>query len=78
MKSCKEVAQLISTGEELGFFEKVSVKMHYFICKGCRRYHEQQELIVKEIKERHDQQISKIERTSKEIEEQVLKNLKKD
>ncbi|MCP4915144.1 MAG: hypothetical protein GY909_18640 [Oligoflexia bacterium] len=78
MKSCKEVAQLIASGENLGFFEKVSVKMHFIICKGCRRYHEQQELIVKEIKERHDRKISKIQKTSSEVEAKVLENLKKD
>lgn len=78
MKSCKEVSKLLSSGEDLGFFERVSVKMHYVICKACRRYHEQQELIVKEIKNRHDQKLSQVEQTSKEVERKVLENLKKD
>lgn len=36
--SCKETARLLSQGEDrkLGFGERVALRVHLAICKGCR------------------------------------------
>ena len=36
--SCKETARLLSQGEdrELGFGERVTLRLHLVICDGCR------------------------------------------
>ncbi len=36
--SCKEVTRLVSQGEDrkLAFGERVALRVHFAICKGCR------------------------------------------
>lgn len=36
--SCKETTRLLSQGEDrkLGFGERVALRMHLAVCKGCR------------------------------------------
>ena len=38
MLSCKEVTRLVSQGEDrkLAFGERVALRLHFAICKGCR------------------------------------------
>ena len=43
MLSCKEVTRLVSQGldRELGFAERVKVRVHLAICDGCTNFREQ-------------------------------------
>ncbi len=43
MLSCKEVSKLISLSQDrpLSPWERVSVRLHLFVCKLCRRYRNQ-------------------------------------
>jgi hypothetical protein len=43
MLSCKQTARLLSQGEdrELGFGERVALRVHLAICKGCRNVNAQ-------------------------------------
>ncbi len=43
MRSCKEVTRLVSQGEErdLGFLERVELRMHLAACRGCRNASDQ-------------------------------------
>jgi predicted anti-sigma-YlaC factor YlaD len=43
MSSCKEVTRLISEGldRELGFGERVTLRVHFAVCKGCRNFEHQ-------------------------------------
>ena len=77
MKSCKEVAKMMASGEELSFFQKLSTKMHFGICRVCRVYKEQQELITKTAKERHNEKKKNIEEVSETIKKNVLNNIKR-
>ena len=40
MTSCKEVTRLISEGldRDLGFGERVTLRVHFVVCKGCRNF----------------------------------------
>ncbi len=43
MPSCKEVTRLVSEGldRELRFGERVALRVHFMMCKGCRNFEEQ-------------------------------------
>jgi predicted anti-sigma-YlaC factor YlaD len=43
MPSCKEVTRLVSEGldRELGFGERVALRVHFMMCKGCRNFEDQ-------------------------------------
>jgi len=40
MLSCKEVTRLVSQGEDrnLAFGERVMLRVHFSICRGCRNF----------------------------------------
>lgn len=43
MLSCKEVTRLVSQGldRELEFGERISLRLHFAICRGCRNVNRQ-------------------------------------
>jgi predicted anti-sigma-YlaC factor YlaD len=43
MPSCKDVTRLVSEGldRELGFGERVALRVHFLMCKGCRTFEDQ-------------------------------------
>ena len=43
MLSCKEVTRLVSQGldRELGFAERVKLRVHFAICDGCTTFNKQ-------------------------------------
>ncbi len=49
MLSCKEFTHQSSRmvdNEELTFMEKLNSRIHMFMCKHCRHYHNQSELVA--------------------------------
>lgn len=47
MLPCREVTRLVSQGldRDLGFGERVALRVHFAICKGCRNFDRQMELL---------------------------------
>ena len=43
MRSCKDVTRLVSEGldRELRFGERVALRVHFMMCKGCRNFEDQ-------------------------------------
>jgi predicted anti-sigma-YlaC factor YlaD len=43
MMPCKDVTRLVSEGldRELGFGERVALRVHFLMCKGCRTFEDQ-------------------------------------
>ena len=43
MKTCKEVSRLVSEGQDrqLGRAERLAIRIHMLMCRGCRRFEEQ-------------------------------------
>jgi len=43
MPSCKEVTRLVSEGldRELRIGERVALRVHFMMCKGCRNFQDQ-------------------------------------
>jgi hypothetical protein len=43
MRTCKEVSELLSQSQErpLGVGERISVRLHLFICRGCINFRAQ-------------------------------------
>jgi len=40
MPSCRDVTRLVSEGldRELGFGERVALRVHFLMCRGCRTF----------------------------------------
>ena len=40
MLSCQQVARIVSSGdlEDAGLLRRLSARMHFFMCRHCRRY----------------------------------------
>ena len=57
MLSCKQVARLLSQGldRELGFSERVRLRVHLAICDGCTNFREQMALLRKAMSRLADQ-----------------------
>ena len=51
--SCKETTRLISQGEDrkLGFGERIALRLHLAICKGCRRAGRQMHFLRRAVRE---------------------------
>ena len=47
MLSCKEVSSLVSQGQDrrLGFADRVALRVHFSICRGCRNVNAQMALL---------------------------------
>ncbi|MEW6514625.1 MAG: zf-HC2 domain-containing protein [Pseudomonadota bacterium] len=55
MLSCKQTTRLLSAAQDrpLGFGERLSLKLHLLMCKGCTNYHQQMDFI-RQACTRHD------------------------
>lgn len=47
MLSCKQVTRLVSQRQDrpLGFGERVALRVHFALCKGCRNVEQQLDLL---------------------------------
>ena len=53
MRSCKEVSRLVSEGldRDLGFGERVALRVHFLMCKGCRNFEGQMTMLRKVLRD---------------------------
>ena len=53
MPSCKDVTRLVSEGldRELGFGERVALRVHFLMCKGCRNFEQQMTMLRKVLRD---------------------------
>ena len=53
MLSCKQVTQIVSQGldRELGFSERVRLRVHLAICDGCTNFSKQMQLLRDAVKQ---------------------------
>jgi predicted anti-sigma-YlaC factor YlaD len=53
MLSCKEVTRLVSQGldRRLGFFERLRLRVHLWICDGCTNFSKQMAFLRKALRE---------------------------
>ncbi len=53
MLNCRETTRLVSQGldRRLGFAERVAVRVHLTICKGCARFARQARFLRKAVRE---------------------------
>lgn len=78
MLSCKEVARILSSDEELTFMVKSELKIHLLMCKHCSNYNKQMKHLVGGMKrlfsKRTDVDEGKIHELEKEIIEKYSKS----
>ena len=46
MRSCKEIAKILASGNNLTFFQSLEAKMHLFMCGLCRKYEKHLKLLT--------------------------------
>ena len=53
MLSCKEASHLVSEGldRDLGFFERVRLRLHLAICDGCTNFKKQMDFLRRALRE---------------------------
>ena len=53
MLSCREVTRLVSQGldRELGFRERIALRAHFMICRSCRSFEDQLELLRQAVRQ---------------------------
>ena len=53
MPTCKEVSRLVSQGfdRQLGFIERLRLRVHLAICDGCTNFKKQMEFLRKAVKQ---------------------------
>lgn len=76
MRSCKEIAQLMTPGNNLTFFQKMEAKMHLFVCELCRKYEKQLKFLSKAQNKHIEDKMRNSENKISEIEDEVINNFK--
>jgi len=77
MRKCREIVQIIASGEKLNLKGRIELKMHLMMCRHCSRFAKHLGIMkvgfVKLFKK-----ITEVDRkTVEEVEEEVLRDLRK-
>jgi hypothetical protein len=77
MFNCKEVSRLVSDSMDrsLPFYKRVLIRMHLFMCKYCKRFKNQLELL--RAASRHDNLLGKELEPSHSLSQNARERLKK-
>jgi predicted anti-sigma-YlaC factor YlaD len=75
MLSCKDITEKANEyiDDELPFMKRLSVQMHLFICKNCRRYMDQLHITIQTLG-----RLNKTEPVSEERSRQLVECFKKE
>lgn len=75
MLSCKDVTDEANAyiDDELPFMKRLSVRMHLFICKNCRRYMNQLNVTIQTLG-----RMNKSEPVSEQLNQELVKCFKKE
>lgn len=78
MMNCKDVMTKLSTDENLSFMQKMDLKFHLMMCRGCNRFKQQLNLMKEGVENIVTSEMRMQESRIKETEKKVLSLLKKD
>jgi len=71
MLTCKEIAFILASKEEISLLKKTELRMHLLMCKHCSNYNKQLNFLEKGVKKlfkvKTDVDTSKLENLKKEI-----------
>lgn len=70
MLTCKEIAYILASKEEISLLKKTELRMHLLMCKHCSNYNKQLLFLEKGVK--------KLLKTKTDIDTSNLENLKKE
>lgn len=79
MLSCKQVSELTARAkhEGLSFGERIKLKYHLMMCKGCKTYHQQIELLQQATEKLLNKPTGK-DTLCKEARDRIKQSLKSD
>ena len=76
MKTCKDIAKLLSPGQKVSLLNKMEIKLHFLICELCRVYNAQ----IKSVEKNFTNLMRTKSKVKKEdvekLEQEVLKKIK--
>ena len=78
MKSCKDVAKLMSPGQKISLFDKMEIKLHFLICELCRVYAQQIKAVEKNFTNLLVKKSSVEDSDVKKLEQDVLEKIKEN
>ncbi len=77
MLSCKEIAHILCSDEELSIMRKTELRMHLLMCKHCSNYNKQLIFLKKGMKtlfkKRTEYDPDKVSKLEKEVLSKILK-----
>lgn len=76
MISCKDLARVVSSETKVGFFQRIEIKMHLFMCVHCAKYVSQLKKIGLETKKVFQKEAPKLDAHIEEIKKEVIQKLK--
>ncbi len=76
MMNCKDMMTKLSTDENLSFIQRVDLKFHLLMCRGCTRLKQQLSLIKEGVDNLIASDLHLQESRIKDIERKVLTKLK--
>lgn len=77
MKSCKEIAKLLSPNQKISLWGKIEIRMHMLICKMCRDYQKQIGYLKKKYTENFNQKVELNAEKIKSLEDKIIHDHKK-
>lgn len=70
MGSCKKIVTILSKSEDISFFKKARLQLHFLLCKNCMRYKKHLKIISIYMKKLFEKRMIVTEEEIKKIEEQ--------
>ena len=72
MLACKEIAKLLSSGEELSWMKRAELRMHLMMCKLCARYDEELKMMRSGFKKLFSQLTEVPEHELRRMEDEIV------
>ncbi len=77
MLSCKEIAKILSSGEELSWMKRAELRMHLMMCKLCSLYAQELKMMRNGFKKLFSQLTDVPENDLKRIEDEIVEKIRK-
>jgi len=77
MLSCRDTAKINASGQKIPLLKKPSIWFHYIICKTCRAYSYQMDLLSKGVRKLNVKDEAKEKALEEKILQKFIKNVEK-
>lgn len=75
MLSCKEIAHILASEEDLSIMRRTELRMHLLMCKHCSNYNKQLRFLKSGMKKLFKQKTNIDSEKVKKLEEEIIKKV---